>query len=83
MYLYYRWKGPTLDSDDSKVNLEFLKAAAALIDDWPKASNPANIFTPDTRKVVLLTSRNTDIVDILQKYICTRTGAFSTSALES
>ena len=76
MLLYFRWKDPrhavvTLEGDDARVNLEFLQAAAVLMDEWPKSNIPANrMFTQDTRKAVLLTSRNMALtmVDILQKY---------------
>ena len=60
-----------LNSVECKINLDFLKAAAALMEEWPKNNIPANqMFSQDTRKAVLLTSRNMAeaVVDILQKY---------------
>ena len=76
MFFYFRWKDPrrtviALNSVESKINLDFLKAAAALMEEWPKNNIPANqMFSQDTRKAVLLTSRNMAeaVVDILQKY---------------
>ncbi len=76
MLLYFRWKDPrraviTLDGDDSKVNLEFLKSATVLMDEWPKSNIPANrMFTQDTPKAVFLTSRSVTetVMDILQKF---------------
>ena len=76
VFLSFRWRDPrrtviTLDGNDSSINLEFLKATAALMDEWPKANILANkMFTQDTRKAVLLTSRNMaeTMVDILTKY---------------